>query len=277
MTSAPSTVYAAVDWLTLTTEPGDDAQAAYEIARELAGEALGEGDELRAWSSHGYKGFSAPHVRYGAKGDEALVELSGHVADRYWKQLLPYARNVSRLDTCVDVTHASPVSGLAEQAYHAPAVALRPGMPTVRKYLYAGTDGGSTCYVGAPSSDRRGRLYDKHVESGGEFPPGTWRYEVQERRHMGRATARALDGTDDVRGAIAAHVCSFFSKRGVVPWFQSDCRDLSSQPRRSSPDVLQFVNWLHLQVAPGIRRWSNRGHTAAILAALELDASGVRA
>lgn len=271
MTSSPSEVYASVDWLTLTTGADDDAQPAYELARSLAVEQESAGQQIRTWGAHGYKGFGTPHLRAGEKDGDVLVELSGELADRYWRMFLGYAKSISRIDTYVDVRHAHSVAGLAEQAYYAPGVRIIPHLPPIHKSLVVGSDGGSTCYVGKLGGRRLGRLYDKHVESRGDFPPGTWRYELQERSPISGVVARGINRTDDVPRSVAAHVHHFYSVHGIEPWFQSDSDLVPGQHGKSRSDVSAWLNWVRSQVAPGVRRWSRRGHADAIRAALALD------
>lgn len=264
-------VYAGCDWLSLTTGDNDDAQTAYAKARALALEQETEGNRVTPWASHGYKGFGAPHIRCGQRDGDVLVELSGTVARKYWRDFYPLAKNVSRIDTCVDVTHDPPRGDLAYDAWKAPGVALRPGRPPIEKRIIMGTGGGQTCYVGSPRSERMGRLYDKSAESPGDYPAGTWRYECQERGPVGRLVASGLYGSDDVPRAVTAHVFNFFRVRGVNPWFLADGPALPGQIGHPRSDMSRWLGWLRTQVRPGVRRWDNRATRTAIVEALGWD------
>lgn len=268
MNISPHTVYAGIDWLTVTTGPDDDAQTAYERCRALAVEQQDAGDKLKPWSSHGYRGFGLPHLRCGVRDGDTLVELSGHLADRYWREFLPWARNVTRIDPQVTCTYSHQVDDLAVQAYHAPAVEVRPGLPPIRKAIFQEANGGQTLYLGAPSSARRARLYDKHAESRGEYPPNTWRWELQVRSPMGSDHARLIDGSNDVCGAVASLVHGFFSGHGVAPWFKSDGAVVFSPARVARRDMSRWLDWIRSGVRPGVRRWSDRAGRAVILEAL---------
>lgn len=274
MRAAPPQVYAGVDWISLTTGLGPDADDAYVKARALSVEIVADGNKLTPWSLNGWKGFAVPHLRCAVKEGDCRLELSGWTAQRYWREFLPFAANVSRLDTCVDVTHDPPRKSLAQQAFDAPGKSTGRGHPPVQKRYWASDQGGSTCYLGSPSSDRMGRLYDKHAESRGEHPPGTWRYELQERDAVGDFTARSLDGIDDVHRAIAAYVYGFYSRRGVQPWFRADGPCLPVKPRRPDSDMQRRLGWYSAQVRPSVRDAVRAGHRTAVLEALGLDADG---
>lgn len=277
MSISPSQVYAGIDWLTMTTGVSPDADEVYQRARALVVEQQDAGDRLRPWASHGYRGFSVPHLRCGHKDGDVLLELSGGLADDRWRTFLPFAKNVSRIDPQVTVTFGREVRDLAQQAYDAPAVRMSPNLPAITKRIFLEKDGGQTCYLGAPTSDRRARLYDKHAESRGEYPPFTWRYELQVRRAMGSDLARLIDGADDVRGSVASVVRSFFSAHGVTPWFNADGPTVFSPARVPRSDMSKWLDWLGRTVRPGVRRWSDRATRAAILSAIGLDEAEVSA
>jgi len=271
MTSTPCEVYAGIDWLSMTTGDSPDADAAYARARALAVEQTDAGDRLRPWSSHGYKGFGTPHLRCGVRDADVLVELSGPLADRYWQEFVPLAKHVTRVDTQVTCTYSHEVRDLALQAYHAPAVVVRPGLPPIRKALFQEANGGQTLYLGAPTSTRRARLYDKSAESGGEYPPNTWRYEVQERSPLGGVTVDALRSADDVPRSIAALVHALYRTHGIEPWFNADRRAVYRASRPGRRDLSRWLEWLQHAVRPGVCRWSDRETRTAILRALGLD------
>jgi hypothetical protein len=274
MRAAPPQVYAGVDWLSLTTGLGPDADHAYDKARALATESVADGNKLTPWSLNGWKGFAVPHLRCAAKEGDVRLEISGEMSQRYWREFVPLAQHISRCDTCVDVTHDPPRTGLAQQAFDAPGVSTGRGHPPVEKRFWISTKGASTCYVGSPKSRRMGRLYDKTAESGGEFPEGTWRYELQERDDVGDFTARSLHSRDDVHRAIAAYVYGYYSRRGVQPWFRADGSTLPSQPRKPRSDMQRRLGWYSSQIRPGVRDAVRAGHRRAVLEALGLDADG---
>lgn len=276
MSSTPTQVYPSVDWITLTTGVSPDADEAYQRARALSVEQIAAGDRLRPWGANGYKGFSTPHLRCGHRDGDVAVELSGGLADRYWQQFYPLAKNVSRLDTCVTVTFPHEVQNLARDGRDAPRRIFRPGLPPIRKVLWEQVDGGQTLYLGSPKSARFGRLYDKTAESQGAWAPNSWRWELQERRDKSRHTADALYGVDDLHSAIRTYVRDFYTFHGVTPWFDADGVSLRSPTRRARTDWQQTEQWLLRGVAPTLRRWRDAGYGDAIDRALKLDGGDPR-
>jgi hypothetical protein len=270
MDTARSSVYPGVDWITLTTNTPKDGADAWSRAGELLELARAAGDKIRPWGAHGYRGLSAPHFRIGRLAESTLIELSGELADSHWRDFYPYAKNVTRFDTKVDVTFPREVRDLAIQAFHAPPKKIGKRFPPIQKHLWVNSAGGQTAYIGSPNSQKMGRLYDKHLESRGEYPPNTWRYELQTRRDASCFGARLLYCADDVPGFIKSYVSSFYARHGVTPWFKSDGVDLPSEPRKCPTPMPATLRWLERGVAPVVRRGVDAGHRDAILRALGL-------
>jgi hypothetical protein len=263
-----------VDWITLKAVVGPEAKHLYQTVRALQDEQAGEGNRIRPWAVAGYIGHSVRHIRYGVKAGAVRVELSGDPADRYWRELVQLATDVRRIDVKVDVTFPRDVGDLADRAYHAPPVPLGQNLPAIEKSLWVGSTGGATCYVGRMGGDRFGRLYNKHAESRGEYPPHTWRYELQERTPFSGVTSGYLRDVDELPRAIAAYVSAFYTRHGIAPWFKADRINLPAISRTRRTDLSAYRAWLRSQVAPGVRRWLNRGHRDAILDALDLTPEG---
>lgn len=268
MDLTPPEVYPAVDWITLTTGVSPDADEAYQRARALSVEQIAGGDRLRPWGANGYKGFSTPHLRCGHRDGDVAVELSGHLADRYWREFYPLAHNVSRLDTCVTVTFPRETRDLAKDGFKAPSVRFLPGLPAIRKTIWEQLDGGQTLYLGSPKSARFGRLYDKTMESSGAWPANSWRWELQERRDKSGDTADALWSADDLHSAIRAYVRDFYCAHGVTPWFLADGPSVRSPTRRARTDWQRTEQWILRGIAPALRRWRDAGYGDAIDRAL---------
>jgi len=258
MDTAPHEVYPSIDWFSLTTGPGPDAATAWDTCVALADEQRGAGNEIRPWGANGYAGWGTRNLRFGRKGEDCAVELSGPLAERYWLNFAPLAHNVTRIDEAVTVSYGHTVADLAVTGYLAAGVPLPGGRPPIAKQLVQATRGGQTLYVGAMGGRRLGRLYDKHAESRGEYPPNTWRYEVQSRRPHSDLASSDLRRAHDLPGAIGARVHHFFNRHGVQPWFLSDGTFVPGIRRRPRSDLQQWCNWGRTQVAPGVRRWLAR-------------------
>jgi len=270
MDTARPSVYPGVDWITLTTLCPDCGAHVWSKGRELLELARQAGDKVRPWGAHGFKGLSAPHFRIGRLEDRTLLELSGDLADRYWQDFVGYAHNITRFDTKVDVTFDKEVKDLAIDAFKAPGKKIGKRFPPIQKHLWVNSAGGQTAYIGSPKSERMGRLYDKHLESGGEYPPNTWRWEVQERRDCSSRAARLLWGSDELHRVIKSYVSTFYTRHGVTPWFSADGLDLPAQPRKQPTGMPALLNWLSRGVAPGVRRGLDAGYRDAVYEALGL-------
>lgn len=271
MDTAPHQVYPSIDWFSLTTGPGPDAATAWDTCVALADEQNQAGNDTRPWSANGYVGWGTRNLRFGRRGDDCAVELSGELAERYWLNFALLAATCTRIDRAVTVTYGHTVTDLAVNGYDAPGVTL-PGMRApITKTLLRGTRGGQTLYVGAMGGRRLGRLYDKHAESRGEYPPNTWRYELQDRRPHSDLVSRDLGRARDVRSAIGAGVHRFFSRHGVQPWFLSDGAFVPGIRRRPRSDLSTRVNWWEQQVAPGVRRSLGCADRNTIATALGLN------
>jgi hypothetical protein len=255
---APTECTPGIDWLTVRTEANPQSQDAYARARQLQEAATATGDQLRDWGTHGYIGKATRHCRWGVKGEEVLVELSGPVAQDHWRSFVHLASTIPRLDTKVDVRFPHPVADLALEAYRAPGVRINDRLPPIAKALYTGTAGGQTCYVGAMGGRRLGRLYDKSAESPRDTPANVWRWELQERRPFSDVAGRALDRHDDVRGAVAAYVHRYFARHGIQTGFGAGHLALPDIPRRRQSDLSAWRDWAIEQVLPGVRRWLAR-------------------
>lgn len=265
------TVYSGVDWFTVTTGDTSAAREAWRLAGTIAKKLESDGNALQEWRGNGYSGLACSHFRYGLRDGDCLVELQGHLAAPYWRDFYPLAKNVPRIDLAVDVEFPQAVQDLAHSAYQAPpGGTVLPGVKVSKTFMVS-TGGGQTCYLGSPKSERRGRLYDKGIQSGGDVPGIKWRYEVQERDDMGRATASALYSHHDLHSAVSAIVHRYYRARGIEPWFRADGECLPLQPGKPETDWQRTEYWLASQVAPAVDRYCALGYRDAILRALGLS------
>jgi hypothetical protein len=271
MDTRPSEVCATIDWLSMTTGPGDDAEQAWDTATALASEQNKIGNETRPWQANGYVGWGTRHLRFGRKGDDCAIELSGDLADRYWEHFALLSTSISRLDPAVTVRFDRPVGDLAVRGYDAARVRVAGGHDPITKTLMKNTGGGQTLYLGAMGGRRMARLYDKHIESRGEYPENTWRYEVQARSPHSSDLASDIRRSHHVPGAISAHVHRFFDKHGVSPWFLPDGTFVPGIRRKPRTDLSGRFDWWAAQVAPGVRRSLAAAPRGAIADALGLN------
>src|SRR5206468_1092380 len=131
-----------------------------------------------------------------------------------------------------------------------------------KMYLITGTDGGQTLYVGAPSSDQRGRLYNKEVQSEQPEYARTWRYETVLRNERATNALHRVQAEKSNRSSyISAIVALWWESRGIeAPWsYNAEVDPLPPQKTLPS-DVEKQLEWIRVQVAPTIRRLTAQGY-----------------
>lgn len=141
--------------------------------------------------------------------------------------------------------------------------------------MMAADDGGYTLYIGAPSSDQMGRLYNKAAESKAEEYENCWRWEVQLRnREATRAAVYLAEECRDVRQGVLATVSDWFTRRGCAPSFAAGeivaCDFTEPAPKS---DAQRSLQWLQTQVRPTVARLVQEGYTTQTLHALGLAQS----
>lgn len=126
---------------------------------------------------------------YSGGRDDVYCLVSGGVSDEVREAITRVGNaSTSRVDTRVDT-----LAGYEEVARLLRLAADKAGaeVTTMRKDV-RGVNKGQTMYVGAPSSRIRVRLYEKWLESPGQYVEGTNRVEVQLRPHS--TMKRAVSG-----------------------------------------------------------------------------------
>jgi DNA relaxase NicK len=179
--------------------------------------------------------------------------LSGEVAEKQVHKIAPAAKNITRLDLCVDVELEEPIDDLVEQYYQYNNECSK------RRYaLIVNNQHGKTLYVGSRQSDQFGRVYDKGVESKTLTPGLLWRYEVELKKPRSKAVYELLhkryeeSKTAHTR-AIFTYVANWFDERDVEPTWNGDLADdivVSIGKTMTTDD--RKIAWLRTQVRPTI-------------------------
>jgi hypothetical protein len=166
------------DW-TATTHDGragvvDDLLRALDVKIALPGKGL------QGWSQSvdGYDadGFLLGRVFFGGGRDDVHVLSTSEWADLSRPRVVGMDRaRTARVDTRVDT-----LVPFDDLVWLAETVAYPYGTRVGRvEYKERGVSLGRTCYVGAPTSAIRVRIYEKWLESPGQYVEGTNRVEVQ--------------------------------------------------------------------------------------------------
>lgn len=265
----------AVDWLTVTckTEKGGNTLlATYNKHRE------GLERDTR------FFGFDCKRDKSGLTWGKRTLDglyifiASGEVAAEVWRQVLPVATKVTRLDLAVDVWLPIP----RDQVRQSSRVVLSPALDAQLKYTYiTGVQGkkrqrvGDTLYVGSRQSNQFGRFYDKGLQTA-TADPGKWfRYEVEYKSGAAfQMSKSALDLDPGVLGEfILCAVFDWFLSRRVPPLFSpmTDTPGLVVRSQMKQTTKERKLAWLRSQVRPTVQYLFEQGMRGETLRALDID------
>lgn len=229
--------------------------------------------DYRSWN--GYQGVGAGGCFVGERQDGHYAQFSGVYADSGWDTIYRYDAHFSRIDIQTTVKYKVMPKRVAKEAYR-DAIAENETIPSGRRrkiYIIVGSDGGDTCYVGSTSSDERGRIYNKEVQSEDILYSRTWRWEVVLKNDKATSIASSIPK----RGAARPKFCSDFTahwweKRGVsVPWIFDDKAVPVCPIRTVHTDIERKQNWLAHQVRPTVEYLLTVCDRDAILSLLGLS------
>ena len=262
-----------VDWLTITLAK-DAPMASFWYLKALSSLHLIEAEGYKAKDKRllGYDGKAIGGCFVGERYQDYMAQFSGHHADQVFYSIIREDAHVSRIDVRVDATYDVMPTDIARKGYEH-AIRANERLPLQRRrkcYLLMGSDGGDTLYLGAPTSEQRGRVYNKERQS--ELPGflRTWRYECIFRNHSaGRVVEALQSGTKDYSGTTLAIVAGWFGDRGIPVSQWGNTRTVPIRLVRTIPtDVEQRLTWIRKQVAPALRWLEEAGASNDMLEAL---------
>jgi len=259
-----------VDWITCTaphTSEGTELMF-YGQVRQL--HESNQGYEVKDWRFQQYQGFQSRHWRWGWGKDGAIVVVSGEAAQESAQRLAELAAHWSRVDYCVTVVDSTEELDPPEDYWRILLARGRRSKNDPKYRRFQELWGGATFYTGERSAAYFGRCYDKHEESDHDYPPGTWRYEVELKRHASElAQTRAKLG--EVGPAyVSGFVANEYERRGLtVPWRRSPevMRDPGVHHR---DDAERKIQWLKSSCAPSVAFAKEALGIDAVLSALNL-------
>lgn len=207
-----------------TTHPGDRGTATNRALYHALGAVHDErGKGLQGWSEsqvcYDARGDKLGTIYYGGREDLHCV-VSGSVSDSVREAVCALrGASTSRVDTRLDtMTAYEDVAGLLQSTADTYGTKVITMQSSVR-----GKNLGRTMYLGAASSRIRVRLYEKWLESPGEYPTGLNRVEVQLRpdsKHKLKVsswsrsqTFGASKTTRDLAALLGVHVTDSDSMR----------------------------------------------------------------
>lgn len=159
---------------------GDAVPLHVELVRQIGGAHVLPGKGLQGWARslavYDCDGYALGRVYYGGR-DDVYVRSTSAAADVVRSDVTRavYATKTARVDTRVDsLASFGELSAILEEA-----AASYGSLITRVESSQRGESKGRTVYLGAPSSAIRVRLYEKWLESPGQYVEGTNRVEVQ--------------------------------------------------------------------------------------------------
>ena len=271
--TAIETIHAGVDWLSLTMKPDDPYAPHWRDKGYAALEEISkEGYEIKTRAMLGYYGYCAGNNFVGARDDGSFCQFTGPNGDKYYRDMYYPRASVPRIDLQVTVKYDEMPLDRGKNAL-AGALSANEYIPSARRRKVThitNSDGGETVYIGAPTSDQRGRIYNKEKQSEDPIYARSWRYEVTFRGDKAERICTHLYLDDEGRrSAVAAIVGDWFNIRGVRgDWIYDS--NLSPLPLVTSipPDFKRTLDWLEKGVRPALYKLARAGYTDVALEAL---------
>jgi DNA relaxase NicK len=264
------TVTAGVDWISasLGREEIDNQTWLYDAIHAL--EAVQSyGNTYKRRSLLGFDGWESGGCFVGSNEVRHYAQFAGKYAHDAYHYLEHPKVNVSRIDLQVTIKYSEEL--LREGRYqYAKAVHHNKALHQARQrkiHLYAGSDGGDTVYVGSPSSDTRGRIYNKDKQSGDKAYQRSWRYEVVLRNHYcGRLFHQLIHEVDAINTIIVPSVVEYYRERGINILGLGDMGGRAiSPPKQPRSDVARKLAWIRAQVVPTIRKLAELGYAEELM------------
>jgi hypothetical protein len=245
-----------VDWITATAGTGGNGPRLLDYGAKLLQEEREKGNYGRVSNFEGYHGTQSNSLFVGWRLDGACIRLGGGMARHRWRELVEQSENVSRLDLAVSAKREPPNAALALEYWNAlPPGRTGAGHPTEYSLIQTRYSG-STLYCGRRASERFGRIYDKHAESKGHYPPGTWRFEIEYKGQAAKEVSAYLRQHANVDARIAGLVeRRFLEWKIITPWSNVDYSWLEDY-RPPKTDNESRMKWLREQVKLSLEKLS---------------------
>jgi hypothetical protein len=253
LTHSEFSLEAGVDWLTCTARHPARVAALLAFGHDMVRQEEGGGGVRKTFRWQGFSGWTAGGAGVGFNGYSSLVRLSGPTARESATDAIGYADNISRLDVQTTVRVNGVSADLARNLY-ACVLGGRGGRgrPITRSLIQT-SDGGDSLYLGRRISDSYGRIYNKSAEDKevAEYP--RWRYEIEFKRKMALAQAKAYAQAPEKEAWCVARVYHWFKDRGCPPSHSPVERVNNSGASRGDSAQARRIEWLKVGVRPVVK------------------------
>jgi hypothetical protein len=263
-----------VDWITTTTKDHSKQYFVRTLAELWLCKQQEAGYERVDFAWNGYIGWRTEGISYGDRDDGTLVRLSGQQARLHGDVLSGRCDHVSRVDFQVTLKEPNEAKDWAEAAADTVSGDARVSSGQTAMAVISSNRSRSTLYLGRRISDRFYRVYDKHAESKGEWPAGSWRFEVEFKgrraEHYGALLAQCR-GVSEWSRSVVAHTFQdygFTLPSDAIPrlWFDKT-------PRRQTTDEGR-LRYLGTCVRPMVQKLREAYGTETIIKLLDLNDDG---
>jgi DNA relaxase NicK len=264
------TVTAGVDWIsgTLGREELDNQTWMYDCLHALE-KVQSYGNTYKRRALLGFDGWESGGCFVGSNETMHYAQFAGKYADDAYIFLEHPKVHISRIDLQITVKYSEEL--LKEGRYqYARAMHHNKTLLESRQrkiHLFAGSDGGDTVYLGAPSSEQRARIYNKHKQSGESAYERSWRYEAVYRNNYASSVYRVIVSTPDaLNTVIIPTVIEFFRLRGVsILGLEHWHGRAADKPEPPTTDVQRKLLWIRNQVVPTIRKLAELGYAEELM------------
>lgn len=259
-----------VDWISATLgREEDDNQTWLRNCLNCLSDVQALGNTYKRRSLLGFDGWESGGCFVGSNETMHYAQFAGKYANDAYRMMKHPKVNVSRIDTQITVQYD--VELIKEGRFqYARAIHHNKGLPEYRRrkiHLYAGSDGGDTVYVGSPSSDARGRIYNKAKQSNEQAYERSWRYEVVLRnQHALHLFRRLISSSDEAPKLILSFVLNWNAERGInVLGVEFGRYEFMAVPKQPKTDVERKLRWIRNQVVPTIRKLAELGYAEELM------------
>jgi len=259
-----------VDWIsaTLGREELDNQTWLYDNLHALA-EVQQYGNTYKRRSLLGFDGWESGGCFVGSNEQRHYAQFAGKYANDAYHFCEHPKAHISRVDIQVTVKYSEEL--IKEGRYqYARAIHHNKSLPEHKRrriHLYAGSDGADTVYVGAPSSDMRGRVYNKAKQSNEQTYERSWRYEVVYRNEYANGVFRRLiNEASEAPHFILQEVSSWYAQRGInILGLGSGQQNTITPINTPKTDAGRKLEWIKSQVVPTIRKLAELGYAEELM------------
>lgn len=247
-------IEARCDWITATGKTGGTGQDLVDLAIGNVEAERMKGEIHEPWRFQGYYGFHAGEWAWGWGKDGAIVCASGSAAEVGARSLATVAQHWSRVDYCVTAVDPAETIRPTDDYWMELSKPGNDGKQRPYFQRIQSSDGGSTLAIGRRTSAAYIRVYNKHIESEATYAPGSWRWELELKRHRSEAEQKRIFGGERSPRNVLALLALECGRTGLtVPWIPEVTvyRD-QAPPRITSGE--RTLRWLERCVRPSCER-----------------------